>query len=211
MQYKAAAVAIIFAIICRVFFVSVYKMPSHSMAPSMLAGDFILASQVSFGFKFPVNNETYFRATPKVGSLVVFTKGGKSYVKRVVALPGTPVEFVENQLVLDSNKCSYENPSELDTDRESVTEVCAESRSIIRAKDNAKSTFVAPAKLDEKQYLVAADNRFVTESNPNPVEIINYDQIVGKPLMIWMSYGSTQDFISSTLGVRWNRILTIVK
>jgi len=70
---------------------------------------------------------------------------------------------------------------------------------------------VAAVKLGEKQYLVAADNRFVTESNPNPVEIINYDQIVGKPLMIWMSYGSTQDFISNSLGIRWNRILTIVK
>ncbi|MCC2678995.1 MAG: hypothetical protein K0R29_1571 [Pseudobdellovibrio sp.] len=211
MQYKAAAVAIIFAIICRIFLVSVYKMPSHSMAPTVLSGDFILASQVSFGFKFPVNKETYFRSTPQQGELVIFTKAGKSFVKRVVAVPGMDVEYAENQLTVNATKCRYENASELDLERESVSEICSETRSTIRAKDSAKSTFVAPAKLGPNQYLVAADNRFVSESNPNPVEIIDYDQIVGKPLMIWMSYGSTQDFISKTLGIRWNRILTILK
>jgi len=210
-QYKAAAVAIIFAIICRVFLVSVYKMPSHSMAPTVLSGDFILASQVSFGFKFPVNKQTYFQSKPQQGELVIFTKSGKSFVKRIVAIPAMDIEFAENQLTVNSTKCRYENAAELDLERESVREVCSETRDIIRAKDSAKSTFVAPSKLGPNQYLVAADNRFVSEANPNPVEIIDYDQIVGKPLMIWMSYGSTQDFISKTLGIRWNRILTILK
>lgn len=211
MQYKAAAVAIIFAIICRVFLVSVYKMPSHSMAPEVLSGDFILASQVSFGFKFPVNNEIYFKSEPEAGELVIFTKSGKSFVKRVMAVPGTDVEFSENQLSLNASKCRYESPVELDLEREYIKEICDASRAVIRSKESAKSTFVAPAKLGPDQFLVAADNRFVSESNPTPVEIINYDQIVGKPLLIWMSYSSTQDFISKTLGIRWNRILTILK
>lgn len=211
MQYKAAAVAIIFAIICRVFLLSVYKMPSHSMAPEVLAGDFILASQVSFGFKLPVNNEIYFKSEPKSGELVVFTKGGKSFVKRVVAVPGTDVEFSENQLSLNAAKCSYEARTELDLEREYIKENCGDSRAVIRSKESAKSTFVAPVKLGPDQYLVAADNRFVSDSNLTPLEVIDYDQIVGKPLLIWMSYGSTQDFISKTLGIRWNRILTILK
>ena len=67
MKYKGAVIAVLIAAFCRLFLISVYKMPFESMAPSILAGDFILASQISYGFKFPVNQQTYFESAPVVG------------------------------------------------------------------------------------------------------------------------------------------------
>jgi signal peptidase I len=207
---KGAIVAILLAIVCRFFVVSAYKMPSENMAPGILAGDYILATQFSYGLKFPGSSERWFSATPAAGDLVVFIKNGKSFIKRVIGIPGDEVDYVQNEFLVNKNKCTYVTSSEA-AEHSLVTEICGNSHLTVRPKDLLNAAVLNPTKLDKGQYLVASDNRIRSENNSSPLEVINYDQIVGKPILIWMSYSSTRDFISDALGVRWNRILTIPK
>ena len=203
-------VSVLAALVARVFFVSVYKVSTQTMAPVFLAGDYVLASQVSYGFKFPINNESYFKSSPAVGDLVVYTSAGKTYIKRVMAKAGSEIEYFHSKLSINSIQCEYLNAKQRPSGtHETLDEKCGNLiHPVLRALDSASATIVPKTLLNEGQFLAIADNRS-PDSNGVSAELVNYDQIVGKPILIWMSYTSTQDFISEANGFRWNRILTI--
>lgn len=209
MRYFIVVIAIVLALFCRAFLVSVYKVPSQTMAPAMVAGDFILAMQTSYGLKFPWSPEVYFSSQPKPGDLVAFTKGSKIFIKRVIAVSPEVVEYDGAEFTVNSKKCEYTQLEVIDDSGFGLSEEkCNDlSRKIIKPLDVTKSPKIQPIKLENTQIYVASDNRNF-ENNLTLAEIITPDQIIGKPVIVWMSYSSTQDFISKTLGVRWNRILT---
>lgn len=209
MRYAIVISAVVLALFCRAFLVSVYKVPSQTMAPAMLSGDFILALQTSYGLKFPWSNEVYFSAKPNHGDLVAFMKGSKIFIKRVIAVELDTVEYADAQFSVNSQKCDYTQLEPIGgSDFGLQSEKCKGlSHKIITPLNSGKSPQIQRIKLQNAQYYVASDNRNF-ENNLSLAEIITPDQIIGKPVLVWMSYSSTQDFISKTLGVRWNRILT---
>jgi signal peptidase I len=215
MKYAPLFCAILFAVAIRIFFISVYKAPSNSMAPEILQGEHILASQLSFGFKSEFNTKTYFSSEPAIGNLVIYTKNTKSIIKRVLARPGDTIEYQNNQLSINGQLCQYLPLKAYASDSlENVKEICDTypENYIIRSQLPLSSTAqrITSTKLESGQFLVGGDHRSF-DGGLQVLDIINADQIVGKPLFVWMSYSTTQDFISPTLGMRWNRILTKLK
>jgi signal peptidase I len=208
-KYAIVVSAIILALFSRAFLVSVYKVPSQTMAPTLVSGDFIFALQTSYGIRFPWSQEVYFSSKPERGDLVVFLKDSKIFIKRVMAVELDKIEYKEGEFTINSKKCVYVASQAMESiEHNLVEEKCANfSNKVIRPKDLSKSYQFQNTKLENSQIFVASDNRS-PENNPNVGETITLDQIIGKPVFIWMSYSSTQDFISKTLGVRWNRILT---
>lgn len=206
MRYTAVAIAVLCALFFRAFLVSVYKVPSQSMAPTILSGDFVLSSQVSYGFRFPWSSEILSPNLPQRGDLVIYIKDSKVFIRRVLALPGEKVEVVNGQLSIDSKSCQMQPEGSSDDPHFVQTEDCLGSHHLIVQSDQSQITFES-AHLRNKQFLVVADNRML-EAGQNVAEIIEFDQIIGKPLLIWMSFSSTRDFISDSTGFRWNRILT---
>jgi signal peptidase I len=88
--------ALLLALFFRTFIISVYKIPTHSMEPTFFPGDFIFASRISYGLKFPWSTDIWFQTKPQKGDLVIFKFKGKptiSYVKRVVAVEGESVQI----------------------------------------------------------------------------------------------------------------------
>jgi signal peptidase I len=198
MKYAIVIAAVVLALFCRAFLVSVYKVPTQSMAPTILAGDFILATQTSL-----------FKAQIKRGDLVVYTKDYKTFIKRVVAIGFDEVELAHGELSLASLPCHYKMlSSNSDSSLAKYSEDCGDfSAQIVRTSDLKNTFSLQKTRLMDGQYLVLSDN-WIFDEKQNSSEIITNDQIIGKPLFIWMSYSSTQDFISESSGLRWNRILT---
>ncbi len=209
MKYAIVVSAIILALFSRAFLVSVYKVPSQTMAPTIVAGDFIFALQTSYGIRFPWSQELYFSSKPERGDLVVFLKDSRIFIKRVMAIERDILDYKEGEFTINSEKCVYGPAQTLEsTELNLVEEKCKNfSNKVIRPVDLAKSPRFQKIMLENSQVFVVSDNRS-SENNPNVAETITLDQIIGKPVFVWMSYSSTQDFISKTLGVRWNRILT---
>ena len=198
MKYLPVIIAVVAALFLRIYIISVFKVPGQSMAPTLLAGDYILAIQS--------------HAAPALGELIVFSKNSRAFIKRVVAVENQEVEYKNGELYINDQKCTYQSLQETDDKSFSVMDETCEglSRKILRPQDLAKnSVSMAKTKLLPGDFLVIGDNRSF-ENNLTNAEILHSDQILGKPLVIWMSYASTQDFISKTLGFRWNRILTIL-
>lgn len=209
MKYTVIFITVVLALFCRAFLVSVYKVPSQKMAPAILSGDYIFASKISFGLKLPWSDEFLYQRAPSRGELVVFNKNSKTFIKRVIAGNLDEIEYSAGEFSVNSAKCSYVLVKKTeDAGHGLYKEDCADLvRTIYRPYEIAKLLPVGKLKLDSSHVFVADDFRGAGPESDS-AEIIGVDQIIGKPLFVWMSYSSTQDFISPSLGIRMNRILT---
>jgi signal peptidase I len=96
---------ILAVLILRSFVVEPFRIPSESMVPTLLKGDFILVSKFAYGLRLPVlNTKLAGDGKPSRGDVVVFRyppEPSVAYIKRVVGLPGDRLEYRGNQLFID--------------------------------------------------------------------------------------------------------------
>ena len=85
---KSILIALILALFIRAFIVQAYKIPSGSMVPTLLIGDYLLVNKLAYGIKNPLKNDfLYFRRLPKRQEIVVFTyplNKKLDFIKRVI-------------------------------------------------------------------------------------------------------------------------------
>lgn len=94
------------AVLClRTFVVEPFKVPSGSMVPTLLIGDYLIVNKHAYGLKMPVNNRTIWQGPhPKRGDIVVFTPphtGREFWVKRVIGEPGDTIQYSNDQLFVN--------------------------------------------------------------------------------------------------------------
>jgi signal peptidase I len=89
----------------RSFLVEPFKIPSGSMIPTLLIGDFILVNKYTYGVRLPVVNIKIVElGSPKRGDVMVFrypSDPSLDYIKRVVGLPGDRIEYRNKELQLN--------------------------------------------------------------------------------------------------------------
>ena len=108
-EYSKSFFPVIFLVFfIRSFIAEPFKIPSGSMMPTLLAGDFILVSKFSYGIRVPILNYTMIEVDkPKRGDVFVFhypPKPSIDYIKRVVGLPGDVIEYKSKTLYINDKK-----------------------------------------------------------------------------------------------------------
>jgi signal peptidase I len=92
-------------LIVRAFIFEPFRIPSDSMMPTLLDGDFIVVNKYAYGLRWPVINEKFLDiAEPQRGDVVVFRyppNPSINYIKRLVGLPGDRVEVHDDHLVIN--------------------------------------------------------------------------------------------------------------
>jgi signal peptidase I len=110
--YGIAALVVpeLIALLIRTFLFQPFNIPSMSVSPTLLRGDYVFATKFAYGysryslpFAQPSFSGRLFAAEPARGDIVVFRlpKDGADYVKRVVGLPGDRIQMKNGELLIN--------------------------------------------------------------------------------------------------------------
>jgi len=99
------------ALIIRTFIFQPFHIPSGSMEPGLVKGDYIITTKYSLGYgkfaatplPFPISKGRLFERKPLRGDVIVFRPKGqnKNFIKRLVGLPGDEIQIIDGRLYLN--------------------------------------------------------------------------------------------------------------
>ena len=198
----------------RSFLAEPFKIPSGSMMPTLLVGDFILVNKFAYGLRLPVLNTKILPiGEPKRGDVFVFRypeNPKEDYIKRVIGLPGDEITYSNKTLFINGKEIAesyigpYTGPSEPTRSMaggqvklEQLDGVAHRIMELPQFQVGHEGTWKVP----DGYYFAMGDNRdnsldsrfwgYVPEAN-----------LVGKAMLIWMNFDD---------GVDFGRIGTLIK
>ena len=189
-------------LVLRSFIVEPFRIPSGSMIPTLMVGDFILVNKYAYGIRLPVvHTKLVDLGEPKRGDVVVFRyprNPDLDYIKRVVGLPGDHISYRNKRLVINGEvipkkflrpyKAEDEYFSE--EDMVFVEKLGAVEHLVLNNKARTRSAggeYVVP----DGHYFVMGDNR----DNSNDSRFWGFvpeENLVGRAMVIWMHWNFTR-------------------
>ncbi|KAA6185754.1 signal peptidase I [Thiohalocapsa marina] len=202
---------LLIVLLLRSFVVEPFRIPSGSMMPTLLVGDFILVSKSSYGLRWPITNGKFLDlGEPERGDVVVFRfpeNEAVDYIKRIVAVPGDEVYYRNKTLYVNGEPMRQvmlpryvgEGAGKGHTGALRAVEHIGELEHEIlinpRARDFPGGCDVlayGPVTVPEGAFFVMGDNR----DNSNDSRcwgMVPEDNLVGKAFAIWMHWDSQRD------------------
>ena len=198
----------------RAFAYEPMRVPSGSMTPTLLTGDFILVDKHAYGLRNPLDNGRWAGdGLPGRGDVVVFRypqDHTQRYVKRVVGLPGDVIEVVNGELVLDGRPTALRADGDmLDTGtsgqavsrRRVIESLGGGEHAVLRCVDGCadgrRGRWVVP----EGHYFVMGDNRD-NSADSRYWGFVSDEELVGRAVVVWFHFKRFGD----DWGVRLDRI-----
>ena len=196
----------------RSFVVEPFRIPSGSMRPTLLEGDFILVNKYTYGIRLPLfGTKVFSLKEPKEGDILVFRFPNNpkiDFIKRVVGLPGDKISYKDKVVYVNGKPLKQtflgivqdKEPSGMSYPVSHFLESMGNSQHSIYThpgpNDNLEELTVPPG-----HYFVMGDNR--DNSDDSRVwGFVPEGLILGKAIFIWMSWDN------QAKDLRWARIWT---
>ncbi len=213
-EYVQSFFPVLFVVlVLRSFLFEPFRIPSGSMIPTLLIGDFILVNKFSYGVRLPVvHTKILDTGSPERGDVAVFRypqDPSLDYIKRVVGLPGDTVQYENRQFLINGEPMvvSGDKPYTSPVDDSVVFGAIAreellgeKSHEILEfTSENPKRSgiFTVP----EGHYFMVGDNR--DRSNDSRFwGFVPEQNLVGEAKYIWMHWNE---------GIIWNRLFGSIK
>lgn len=193
----------------RSFIVEPFKIPSGSMMPTLLSGDFILVNKFTYGLRVPLLNNTFLEMNhPKRGDVFVFhypPEPSTDYIKRVVGLPGDKIRYQDKHLTINGKPLAVEDAGDYEYVMSGLNIVVArkyheqlgEVNHDILIHDvvgnyepdtiGAKFANNEEVEVPAGHYLAMGDNRD-NSSDSRVWGFVPENNLVGKAFFIWMNF-----------------------
>jgi signal peptidase I len=187
---------ILIVLVIRSFLFEPFRIPSDSMMPTLLDGDFIFVNKFTYGLRLPVlNTEIVPLGEPQRGDVVVFrlpSDPSTNYIKRLVGLPGDHVVVrdkrvwindVEQAVTLDGMSEPFGSTPAAQQGTEQLGDVSHQTL-YIAERPSVDFNAVVPA----GHFFFMGDNRDNSRDSRFPeVGFVPRDNVVGKAVRIWLN------------------------
>ena len=214
---------IAFVLILRSFLYEPFQIPSGSMMPTLLDGDFILVNKFNYGLRDPVARHKFFEnGLPEHGDVAVFKYPQDprvDFIKRVIGLPGDRIIYRNKSLYIkkactDANeKCpdfvqviqnftnQYEGPDAVEGMNEFESNMPNKMHKVLNDSQTLPRTrhYFQQAGTAQDEFLVPAKHYFVMGDNrDNSLDgrfwgFVPEENLVGEAVAIWMSFDFERD------------------
>ncbi len=182
---------LLIVLLIRSFVFEPFRIPSGSMMPTLLQGDYIFVKKFEYGLRLPVlETKILDTGAPERGDVAVFrlpSEPNVNYIKRVVGLPGDTIEYVNHRLTVNGEPVPLA-PDE-SVPREGViprfVEVLGEREHAILIADPGNSMRDGVYRVPEGHYFMLGDNRDNSRDS-RYLGAIPETHLVGEAVRIWM-------------------------
>jgi signal peptidase I len=196
-QARSFLPVILIVLLIRAFVVEPFRIPSGSMMPGLIAGDFIFVNKFSYGLRLPVTNTKIVRiGEPQRGDVIVFrlpSDPAIHFIKRLIGLPGDHVVVRNNRLVVNGASIpmkpdgAYAGDQGFSGAKLALERIGGAQHVVMFAPDREATDFdaVVPA----GHYFFMGDNRNDSEDSRFPiVGFVPERNLVGHAVRIWMNW-----------------------
>ncbi len=205
-EYAKSLFPIIFLVLgLRSFVAEPFRIPSSSMMPTLLVGDFILVNKFTYGLRLPVlNTRVVPMGTPERGDVAVFRypgmgendpQKGMDYIKRVVGLPGDRISFSNQTLYINDQAVAMRpvgayvgtgRGREMTGASLLENELPGRSHQILQASPYGDMRLQGNWTVPQGSYFVMGDNRDHS-ADSRVWGFVPEDALVGKAFLVWLN------------------------
>ncbi len=233
-NFKALFWALIIAGVIRTFAIEPFKIPSGSMKPNLLVGDFLFVSKwdygysrYSFPFGLPPFKGKIFESKPERGDIIVFKLPGQeniNYVKRLVGLPGETIKVVNGKIYLKTkNSTDFKVLDQVedgffydDQYGKEIQQFIENEYRILNITNDGPLDYTPEYEIPKDKFFFMGDNRDNSSDSRilSGVGFVPKVNIVGKVWFIWFSVDtdfSLSKFWNLPFHIRYDRLFKIVK
>lgn len=198
-------------LLLRSFLAEPFRIPSGSMKPTLLEGDFILVNKFTYGLRLPVlGTKIWSMNEPQRGDVMVFRyplDQKVDFIKRVVGLPGDKIQYKNKTLYINGQKMeqtfvekTYDiELSGMSYPVEKRIEALNGKMHAVFLQTQREGVDTEEIVVPEGMYYVAGDNRD-NSGDSRAWGFVPQDLIIGKAFFVWLSWdGLNKD-------IRWHRM-----
>lgn len=211
-------------LLLRSFLIEPFRIPSSSMMPTLLAGDFILVNKYSYGLRLPVvNTKIMSIGEPQRGDVVVFhypkhdepaTPYGTPFIKRIVGLPGDHIVYhtTNKMLYINGEPITQDivgifqgigSGSDMTGREQRIEHLSGKEHAILVMPGSPIPVPISDITIPERHYFVLGDNRDNSRDS-RYWGMVPEEELIGKAFFIWMNW----DLASG--GISWKRLGTVI-
>ncbi len=217
--------AVLIALFVRTFAYEPFNIPSGSMLPTLLVGDYLFVSKFSYGYSrhslplsLPLIPGRVLVTEPERGDVAVFklpTDGKTDYIKRIVGLPGDEIQMRGGRLYINGTLVERTRVEDVDGDiRYIETLPGGRQHYIIESSgDHGQFDNTRLFKVPPRHYFAMGDNRDNSLDSRASVGFIPLENLIGRAEFLFFSVdgsASIWEVWKWPWAIRWNRIFNAV-
>lgn len=232
---KVIVQALLLAMIIRTVLFQPFTIPSGSMMPTLLVGDYIFVNKFAYGYSkysLPFSPDLFsgriFSSQPKRGDVVVFRfppNPDVDYIKRVIGLPGDRIQVKNDILYINGQAVPREPHGTFASDYSQepgdsipvYSERLPDTGKVFDTLDLSPTSrgdntqeYVVPA----DHYFMMGDNRDNSDDSRFDVGYVPFENLIGRASVIFFSLGhdtSFREIWKWPTNMRWDRLFKVVE
>jgi signal peptidase I len=227
---KTFVYAVLIALVIRTVLFEPFSIPSGSMIPTLLIGDYLFVSKFSYGYSrhslplsLPLIPDRIFAREPERGDVVVFklpADNRTDYIKRIIGLPGDQIQLVDGRLKINGQIVAREDAGVFPVGTGGIShtyrryiETLPNGRrhAIIELSDTGPFDNTGIYTVPKDHFFVMGDNRDSSRDSRflSEVGFVPKENLIGRADLIFFSVdGSALKVWAWPSSLRWQRLFT---